>query len=138
MKPEIILNKEQRLYVIKNTGGYSCLGFDVCQEQGKRYAAWLGLEWNHKTGSLASFMARKNLISLIFKSGRKCEVDLEPQLIGLENKRVEVVDAYGDKRRFRVGRSSGLIPVHLELSNARSLGGVQAYGAPFKSIKIIK
>ena len=40
--------------------------------------------------------------------------------------RVEVVDAYGNKRRFYVGRSMGPVKVFLELYNRRSRGGGQA------------
>ena len=134
---DILINKAQRLYVIKAGGGYTCLGFDVCHEQGRRYAEWLGLEWKHRKGSLAAWNARKAIIALIFKSGRKCEVDLTPQLLGLEGRRVEVIDKFGELRRFRVGRSTGIIPIHLELASTRSAGGSPVYGAPFKSIKII-
>jgi hypothetical protein len=48
---------------------------------------------------------------------------LTPQLIGLEGWRVEVEDDNGDVRRFYVGHSTGWRPCHLEIHNARCLGG---------------
>lgn len=49
--------------------------------------------------------------------------DLTPQLKGLEGWRVEVVDQYGEARRFNVGISWGWEPIHLELPNQRSTKG---------------
>lgn len=48
---------------------------------------------------------------------------MTPQLDGLEGWRVEVIDAYGAKRRFIVGRSTGWRPCHLELATSRSAAG---------------
>jgi hypothetical protein len=48
---------------------------------------------------------------------------LSTQLIGKEGWRVEVVTDYDEKRRFIVGKSTGWKPIHLEVSNRRSLGG---------------
>ena len=58
-------------------------------------------------------------------------------MIGLENKRVEVVDAYGETRRFYVGKSTGYIPIHLEISRRNSSGGPAVTGTPFKSIRVV-
>lgn len=63
---------------------------------------------------------------------------LTPELIGLEGKRIEVVDCYGDCRRFIVGRSCGWRPIHIEVKRRDSTGGIGVYGAPFKSIQIIR
>jgi hypothetical protein len=52
---------------------------------------------------------------------------LTKQLIGLEGWRVEVVSVMtGEKRRFIVGRSTGWVPCHIELSRRTSHGGVGA------------
>ncbi len=48
---------------------------------------------------------------------------LSPQLIGLEGWRVEVTTEYGETRRFIVGRSTGWIPIHLEIPRRDSTGG---------------
>ena len=37
------INHEQRLYVIPCAGGYTCLGFDVCERLRVGLCAWLGL-----------------------------------------------------------------------------------------------
>ena len=51
---------------------------------------------------------------------------LTPQLVGLEGKRVEVCDNYGERRRFWVGRSGGWRPCHIEVKTRRSFGGMAA------------
>ena len=48
---------------------------------------------------------------------------LSPQLVGLEGKRVRAVAADGEVRRFIVGRSTGWVPVHLEIRTRRSMCG---------------
>lgn len=63
--------------------------------------------------------------------------EVAPQLVGLEGRRVEVVDAYGETRRFTVGRSSGWMPCHLEIARRDSNGGPAVTGAPFKSVSVI-
>lgn len=49
--------------------------------------------------------------------------DLTPALVGLEGWRVEVLDNYGDTRRFYVSRSTGWRPIHIEVKTRRSFGG---------------
>jgi len=51
---------------------------------------------------------------------------ISPQLISHEGYRVEVVDDYGNKRRFWVSRSTGWRPCHIELKLRSSSGGVSA------------
>jgi hypothetical protein len=48
---------------------------------------------------------------------------LSPQLTGLEGWRVEVETTYGETRRFIVGRSTGRVPCHLEVSRRSARGG---------------
>jgi hypothetical protein len=48
------------------------------------------------------------------------------QLIGLEDYRVEVETAYGETRRFIVGKSTGWKPCHLEIARRNSSGGPAA------------
>lgn len=143
----VTLNEEQELYVIRYSEGYSCLGFDVCEERATKYLEWCqarGL-WGpsviiYDRGTLARFEQYEALCNSIHRqfvdNGERCLVALTPQLVGLEGKRVEVVDSYGETRRFRVGRSTGWIPVHLEIEGNAD-GGGPAYGAPYQSVRAI-
>jgi hypothetical protein len=65
----------------------------------------------------------------------RTDSNLTPQLTGLEGYRVEVVDSYGEKRRFIVGRSTGWAPCHSEISRRNSTGGPAVIGAPFQSVR---
>jgi len=67
----------------------------------------------------------------------RCNVELTPELVGREGKRVEVIDCYGEKRRFIVGKSTGWMPIHLEIKSKASTGGGGVTGTPFKSVKIV-
>ena len=51
--------------------------------------------------------------------------------------RVEVVDRYGNKRRFWVGRSTGWKPVYLEVKTTRSMGGDIA-DTDYQSVRFIR
>jgi predicted membrane metal-binding protein len=70
-------------------------------------------------------------------TGRRATCALTPQLIGLEGKRVEVVDCDGQTRRFWVGKSSSFIPIHLEIPRRNSSGGCGVYGAPFREVRVV-
>lgn len=62
---------------------------------------------------------------------------LSPQLIGYERQRVEVVDRYGETRRFWVGKSTGWQPIHLEIKTTRSMGGDPA-DKQYQSVKVVR
>lgn len=62
--------------------------------------------------------------------------DLHPQLKHLKGARVEVVDQWGEQRRFYVGQSTGWKPCNLEVHNRRSLGGVATVGV-YQSVKFL-
>ena len=78
-----------------------------------------------------------NSMSVLERDAVRSTAGLTKQLIGLEGARVEVVDSYGDKRRFWVSRSTGWVPCHIEVKRRTSTGGVGTYGAPFKSITVL-
>lgn len=61
---------------------------------------------------------------------------LNPQLKGLEGWRVEVTNNEGEVYRFIVGRSTGWIPCHIEIKNARSSGGMAARSS-YKSVRAL-
>ena len=131
-KQSVKLNKKQGLYVILQDNGYSCLGFDVCERRRAALAkelASLGFlpPPGAKVGTVGNFCAyarTQNMARLHYDlTGYRFKCGLHPALGGMEGKRVEVVNEAGEKRRFRVGKSTGWIPCHLELKNARSSGG---------------
>lgn len=138
----ITTNADQRLFIIPCGKGFSCLGFDVCKERAERLATWLNLPApTAEVGSVeyyTAYQALTNAAKVAFDHDRKrCPVELSPQLVGLEGRRVEVVDEFGDKRRFYVGRSTGWIPVHLEIARRDSSGGGAA-DREYKSVTVVR
>ena len=141
----VTINSKERLYVIQCVGGYSCLGFYVAEERHRAVADWMksktlgpqkdlkgtkdGYEMYEGVMRLGEAYAKIN--------GTRCPADLTSQLDGLEGKRVEVVDKYGEKRRFIVGRSTGWFPCHLEIARRTSSGGSAVTGAPFRSVRVV-
>lgn len=146
MKPKcstITTNEESKLFTIGFDAGYTCLGFDVCQERSTAMAKWLNVTLPDASlwGTIPGYERYRELVELcrvrFVTTGEKCPCELTPQLIGLEGKRVEIVDKWGEKRRFQVGRSTGWIPCHLELKNNRAKSGDSVMGAPFKSLQVV-
>ncbi len=151
--PRVTVNEERELYVIRHPDAVSCLGFDVCADRAGRYLDWLAARDPESgaaglraafdrlpRGALGRFdiyeEATRRIKERFDRTRERCDAELTPQLVGLEGKRVEVVDSYGETRRFRVGRSTGWIPVHLELEPNAS-GGAPVYGAPFKRVSVL-
>lgn len=143
----VTLNNDQRLYVIPAGGGYSCLGFDVCEQRSKALANWISTNGGNYVppkqpdGTLDAYNRYTQLCGIASELCRdfniRCNVELTSQLIGLEGKRVEVVDKYGETRRFYVGKSMGWMPIHLEIATRAACGGHGVVGTPFKSVKVI-
>ncbi|QFP93777.1 hypothetical protein [Pectobacterium phage Wc4-1] len=141
------INKEQRLYVTKNLNHYTCQGFDNAHKDAVNLRNWLvsnGVEVCEipaRIGTKKHYAAYKAIMKAAAgyasESNSRCLANLSNQLIGLEGKRVEVVDCYGEKRRFQVGRSTGWYPIHLEIANKRSSGGGSVTGLPFHSVKVV-
>ena len=146
MKPiqsTITLNDKERLFVIGVAAGVTCLGYDVCHERSKAMASWLGEAPpnDEDKGTMKGYERFRALVEAcrvrFEKTGEKCPAELTPQLIGLEGKRVEVVDKWDERRRFIVGKSTGWIPCHLEIESRRASGGHAVSGAPFKSVQVV-
>lgn len=145
----VTINREQALYVIPCGQGFTCLGFDVAFEKVKALHAELSPmlskplpELPKRKGTMKVYNMLTKLQSIaaeIYKKHRvQMTCELTPQLKGLEGRRVEVVDCYGDKRRFYVSRSTGWIPCHLEVARSNSSSGMAVTGAPFKSVTVIR
>ena len=143
MKTKVTMNTEQELFVIPCGTGYTCLGFDVCFDRSVKLAQELGVtvpmkRYKATEGAYAYYERLINIAQERHnKTGWRSNSELSPQLIGLEGKRVEVKDCYGEVRRFKVGKSTGSIPCHLELANSRSTSGEAVMGAPFEYVKVI-
>lgn len=142
---KVTVNREQKLYVIPHVDGYTCQGFDNADRQARLVAAWLGkpdLIPTARKGTIKHYYQCHDTLMAGFAyhddTGERCEAELTPELTGLEGKRVEVIDCDGNRRRFQVGKSTGWLPCHLEINNARSTGGPAVYGAPFKSVRVIR
>lgn len=154
------INKEMRVYVIRCGAGYSCQGFDYLNKTAGDVLAWLkeqgraaemvlgakgidvqSLAIPARVGTKKHY----NACNKIIDAGRmyaaatrtQCEAGLTPQLKGLVGRRVEVVDCYGERRRFIVGRSTGWMPSHLEIARRDSAGGGCVTGTPFKSVRVV-
>lgn len=138
------INEEQRLYVMPcGDDGYSCYGFDVLDAKARAVAAWSGaIPPTAEPGTAAHFEQCAAIMAhgarYAEKTGTRCDAELTPQLVGLEGCRVEVTDCDGDMRRFQVGKSTGWMPCHLELTSRTSRGGLPVMGAPFRSIRVIR
>jgi hypothetical protein len=138
----VTLNEEQKLYVIPCGNGYTCLGFDICKEWTQGYARWAVIELPEPMpyASLEAYelysRIQQQAAAKAALTHEKCPIHLTSQLIGMEHRRVEVVDCYGEKRRFIVGKSTGWAPCHLEIARRDSSGGGAVTGAPFKSLRI--
>lgn len=141
------LDRDRKLFVLSSSHGYSCLGFDVVKTRSEKLVAWLsangvGYDKSLSYGDEDAFEQYEELLrlagDLCRSSGVVCDIELEPQLMGLEGSRVEVVDVYGDKRRFIVGKSLGWMPCHLEIKRRDSHGGCSVFGSPFKSVKVVE
>lgn len=70
--------------------------------------------------------AKWDAMSPAERNTARSDAGLSPQLTGLEGWRVEVVTDYDETRRFIVGKSTGWIPCHLEISRRNALGGGSA------------
>lgn len=143
---KISINDEQRLYVIKNEVGITCLGFDVCEARRAAYCKWL-YNGGHDSGKVkvgtleaydAYLSALHNVIERCKKTGERCNVELTHELIGFEGRRVEITYPSGEKHRFKVGMSTGYVPVHIELSNSRSTDGGAVYFPKGSTVRVVR
>ena len=142
--PDTKINKEQRLYVHEHRNGkgkvtgYTCTGFDVLHNRTARLIDWLtergydAPRMPKRKGTKKAYLTylaaldRAHAAAISSGTGMRCTAELSPQLKGLEGKRVEVETTYGETRRFYVGRSTGWMPIHLEINRRDSTGGTAA------------
>jgi hypothetical protein len=138
------IDHKEKLYVYRVNKGYGTIGFSYAAREARAAAELTGHKYNYaqiEAGTEAGFneyqLALEQGREANARTGRRAEGALTKQLIGLEGKRVEVVDSYGETRRFIVGKSTGWMPIHLEIHNRSSSGGMGAHGTPYKSVRVI-
>jgi hypothetical protein len=146
-KKEITVNPEQRLYVIPTAGGYTCHGFDVVEKliaglikEGRpapRNAAPVGTPERY-----AQYRETVNYAELEFRAtGKRSAVQLTPELVGKEGRRVEVVHQWKsgetETARFQVGKSSGWMPCHLQLARRGVSSGPAVCLGKILSVRVI-
>lgn len=139
------INREQRLYVIPCGSGFSCLGFDVAKRKTASVAEWLqrpDLMPPARVGTVKAWRAYQAAMRAgamaASTTGQKCEADLTPALRGLEGRRVEVIAPGENPRRFYVGKSTGWLPIHLEIARRDSHGGGAAYVPAGATVRVIE
>ena len=93
---------------------------------------------NQNQNSLKGMTQEKwDSLTAVERDRLRSDAGLTPQLVGLEGCRVEVVDKFGERRRFIVGRSTGWVPCHIEVKRCDSSGGGAA-DKTYKSVRVIE
>lgn len=138
----VTIDDKDRLYVIKCGKGYSTMGWDYCARKARALALELGApDTTALPGSLAMYQYWKTACARGQErnaaTGWRSAADLTPSLIGLEGKRVEVVDEWGTTKRFLVGKSTGWMPCHLAIARRNCSGGpAVCIGTP-RSVRVV-
>lgn len=142
----VTVNHDQRLYVIPSGNGYSCHGFDVVE----RLISHLikeGLtppQVAAEVGTAERYAQYHTLCAEGYtksRSGWKSTAELTPELVGKEGRCVEVAHQWRDGEtetvRFQVGRSSGWMPCHLQLTQRGVSGGPAVCLGKILSVRVI-
>ena len=146
MSELVTLNQEQRLYVIGHKGFVTCLGFDVAERKRRAVRAWIDpsapdMPGLPEPGTLEHYAAYAEAMAdgarHASATGKRCPAELTAKLVGYEGKRVEVTTPDGDTSRFWVGRSTGWMPCHLEITTRASSGGCPVYVPDGSRIRLI-
>ena len=139
------INREMRLFLIPSGSGFSCYGFDVLQRKTAAVAAWLGrpdLAPPARKGTLKAWRAYQAAMKAgaahARATGTRCPAELTRALIGLEGSRVEVITPDGERSRFIVGKSTGWLPIHLEIKRRDSHGGGAAYVPEGSTVRVLE
>lgn len=143
MERSVKIRHDHELYVVTTDpgGGVTSYGFDYVHDRIERLTLAFG-ELDIPEVARGSMEAWDTMVNLQERAkhdydvtGEQCVADLTPGLSGLEGHRIEVVDQYDETRRFVVGKSTGWIPVHLELPRKDSSGGTPCPLDGYKSIR---
>lgn len=152
------INHTERLYTMDCGTGYSCYGFDVLDKKARAVLQWIGMniplvdgyeikrivremETFPAMGTAEHYTTCMEILTrgsqLGTSTGKRCDIELVPALIGLEGKRVEC-DYFGERIRFWVGKSTGWMPVHLRIKTSRSTGGEALFADEVSNVRVIK
>ncbi|RYF78731.1 MAG: hypothetical protein EOO39_00565, partial [Cytophagaceae bacterium] len=123
-EPRVTIAKGDRdLYCIREGKGYGALGFDVCIRW--RDALATELERTDLTtaprGSIEAYDQYESLVKLAgekyaaSKNNWTSKSQLTPEFIGHEGKSVTVTNPDGSTQSFKIGKSTGFIPIHLTM-----------------------
>lgn len=145
MEKKITINNDQKLFVIPcGEEGFTCLGFQVCEDRINKLAKELGTSpVGHTIGTMDQYQTYRDLVDIARRkhvdTGWRSQSELNPKLIGLEGKRIECT-VYGETVKFYVGKSTGFIPCHLEIESKKEHGGMALPCEPEKitNIRVIK
>lgn len=126
-KKKVEIDYKQQRYWIQERYGSSALGFQICLD---RIAA-MEVEYHQEhtdleLGSMEAYLRHEELGAIAYEkfkaTGYRSTRDLSKQMLPYLGKRVEVVDQDGKRRRFTVGKSTGWMPVLLEIKRSSSSG----------------
>lgn len=139
------INANQSLFVLEAGTGFSCIGFHVAHRKTLAIAEWLkrdDLKPEAPRGTMKAWAeyckAFKAAQDHYGATKERCPVELESRLVGLEGRRVEVRELGERPRRFWVGKSTGWMPCHLEISRKGSSGGCAAYLPESATLTVIR
>ena len=138
----VTLDTVNRFYVIPAGKSYSTLGWDYCAKQAKALALELQApDTTAEVGTLEFYSYWETLLNLgrdrNRRTGWRSAINLVPALIGLEGKRVEVVDEWGTTKRFWVGKSTGWMPCHLQIARRNCSGGPSVCIGTPRSVRVV-
>ena len=134
------INTDQRLYTLAHGNGYTCLGFDYAFNTATKVAEWCGVPApaTINVGTSDGYQDYERIMhqgaDYARVTSKRCPAELIPAFVGKEGQRVKVTDSDGNVRRFYIGRSTGWLPHHLEISRRDSLGGISAHISPSDTI----
>ena len=114
------INVEDERYVLKAGEGFTCLGFDYAIAQASKVATWLGTPelitaLKATRGTVEGYDQYRAIMALGRNSAKVCAADLDPRYTPFLGQRVTVTFDDGSKESFRVGKSTGWMPVYLAI-----------------------
>lgn len=147
---EVTLSQDKTLYCIPCGEGFTCLGIERCNNLAVHLARELAnrgysIPMPAAVGTLERYAQYRQFCEWAKRenerTGFRSTAELTPELIGKEGQRVEVVHEWEPGKpetvRFKVGKSTGFIPCHIELKNSRSTGGPAVCLGSIKSVRIV-